>query len=300
MCPGTLWDAGTCGSCKCWLMPHHCPAPVPAGPLPLSILDPFLEQARSSVRAGAAAPHVGAPSSITHPSIPGVPVPHPAAHATQPLWKSRDWGALQRSDAAASPWQRVTSCLGAQGLGSPGPTGACLPRGGVGPVCGYRDRDRAWVWVSLCTQHGLTQHGWARGYGVLKWRGSPSALPLSPSPDPHPHPELCHRPWAGEEAEEGHAEGFTAQMEQWDRGLSPTVAYIHLWVQERREPNTLHCQGLSGHSVSPGTPRPSPGGPEDPCGVVSQSQHPQGPDTPVQHCASPFSKSQWEPGLTIS
>lgn len=219
-------------------------------------------------------PPCGAPSSITHPSIPGVPMPHPAAHATQPLWKSRDWGALQRSDAAASPWQRVTSCLGAQGLGSPGPTGACLPRGGVGPVCGCRERDRVWVRVSLCTQHG-----WARGYGALKWRGSPSALPPSPAvtqPGSRPAPGAVPLALSGEEAQEGHAEGFTAQMEQWDRGLSPTLAYIHLWVQERTESNTLHCQGLSGHSASPGTPRASPGGPEDPCRVVSQSQHPQG------------------------
>lgn len=223
----------------------------------------------------------GPPAAPIQPPIPEVPTPHPAAHATQPLWKSRDWGALQRSDAAASPWQRVTSCLGAQGLGSPGAHGCTSARGAMGHVCGCRDRGHGVVWVSLRTQHGLTPGpGWARGCGVPTWRGSPPAPSPSPavtqpgSPPTSGAVALATSPCAGEEAQEGHAEGFTAQ---WDGGLSPVLTHIHLRVQEHREPNTLHCQGLSSHSVSPGTARASPGGPEDPCGGVSQSQHPQGP-----------------------
>lgn len=122
-------------------MPHHCPDPVPTSPKPLSSPDPFLAQRWSSLKAGAAATHEGAPSSThTPPPIPEVPTPHPAAHATQPLWKSRDWGALQRSDAAALPWRRVTSCLGAQGRGSPGAHGGTSAPGCHGHVCGCRDR----------------------------------------------------------------------------------------------------------------------------------------------------------------
>lgn len=173
MYPGTPWDARPRGSCKCWLMPHHCPDPVPTGPVPLSSSDPFTAQAQSSLWAGTAATDVGTPSSTrTHPPIPGVPMPHPAAHATQPLWKSRDWGALQRSDAAALPWQRVTSCLGAQGLGSPGAHGCVSAPGWRG----CRDRGHGvGVGVPVHPARGDPRPGLGKGIGVLKWRGRPPA-----------------------------------------------------------------------------------------------------------------------------
>lgn len=197
----------------------------------------------------------------------------------------------------------------------PGCTGTRQPRGPRVHVCpgvawdtsvGAGTGDMVWVWVSLCTQHGLTPGlGWARGYGVLTWRGSPPAPSASPAvtqpgspPTPGAVPPATSL-WQGRRQRRVTLRALLlsrVQMEQWDRGLSPVLTHTHLWVQEHREPNTLHCQGLSGHFVSPGTPRASPGGPEDPCGAVSQSQHPQG----TQSTCPALCISQWEPGLTIS
>lgn len=181
---------------------------------------------------------------------------HPAAHATQPLWKSRDRGALQRSDAAALPRQRVTSRLGAQELAAPGPTGACVPQGGMRHVCGCT----AWAWVSLCTQQGLTPGpGWARGYGVLTWSGSPQhpqpallsprAVPLPPAPA------------------QGRRQGRVTlgvlllscvQMELRDKGLSPVLTHSHLWCQRSDSPIPFTARGSAATLCPQGHPEHPP------------------------------------------
>lgn len=145
-CHGTPRDAGTRGGGTCWLMPHYRPDPVPTAgarwprtPKQLR----HIPHAGREVPAGSGllSPMWGhtAAAAPMHPTPLRVPAPRPAAHATQPLRKSRGWGALQRSDAAASPWQRVTSCLGAQGLGSPEARGCASAPGWRG--C----RGRVWV-----------------------------------------------------------------------------------------------------------------------------------------------------------
>lgn len=145
-CEGHGVKGPGCALARCRVLAHAvgacriarilCPPPVPASPISLSSLN---------------VPHVGRELPVDrgcchpcgdmqqHPRThtPGVPAPCPAAHTMQPLRKSLDWGTLQHSDAAALPWQRVTSCLGAQGTWQPrGPTGVCLPWGGMGAGMG--------------------------------------------------------------------------------------------------------------------------------------------------------------------
>lgn len=100
------------------------------------------------------------------------------------------------------------------------------------------------------------------------------------------------------------------QMGQWDRGqtpLTPTLTpaprhslLTHLWVQGCRavptpiaaggSPATLHPWGQTEHPLRVLGTR---------VGQPHRASTPRVPDAPIQHGASPISRSRWEPGLTI-
>lgn len=235
-------------------------------------------------------------------------MPRPAAHATQPLWKSRDWGALQRSDAAASPWQRVTSCLGAQGPGSPGAHGCVSAPGWRGTRLWVQGQGTGVaVGVPVHPARAEPRPGLGKGMrGPYTEREPPQNL-LSPSPAvTQAHPELCHRPPAP--AQDRRQRRVTLRVLllslcRWDRGTKecPPCSPPPICGCKSAENSTPFAAGASPATLCP------QGHPEHPAvalrscvGQCHRASTHRVPYPPVQHSASPIRKSQRELGLTIS